>query len=697
VRGRSTASVALLLVGLVCLLAGTAMLYLREQIFDANRLADKAVATIEDSDVRDVASTRITDQLIRKVDPNLVTVRPLLEAAANGVINSGPFKSALQKGVEGAYRATFEGKDDAVVTLANVGVLLDQALRAFQPKLAKEIPKGFDSALVRIGQGGLATDAAQTVEKLRLLGLILPALGFLLLGESIAAATDRRRAVTRVGAGMAIVGLTAIVALFVVREVITAGIDGDTNRGAFDAIWDAFAQPLRNWYLVVGGLGVVVVSAAASALRPTEHGTLLRGAWRRVAVEPETTRGRLIWAACLGGVGLLMIFEPMLVLQVLFIAGGAYLLSRAASTVIALAGEPVTAAQSRKERRRVIAWAAVAVAAAVLIAAVLVAILSGSEETTNGPARTGPGCNGSKELCGRSLDEVAFAATHNSYAGANYPGFLFPEQENKIPQQLKAGIRGLWIDTYYGVPGRRVYTDTSKVDPALIAQLDKELGSKFSAAGDRIRSQVARPPAGAKTRIYLCHGFCELGAVDAEETFHEIARFMKENPREVLIIDLEDYTTPQDTQRLIKETGLADYVYKGPQGPPWPTLEEMIDSGGRILLVAEHMTGGASWYRRLNPTIQETPFDFKKPSEMTCTGGRGNRSDAIFLINNWINTDPTPKPTNAAKVNARRFLLDRARQCQRERNAFPNVLNVDFYKEGDVFGVVDKLNGVRGR
>jgi hypothetical protein len=169
---------------------------------------------------------------------------------------------------------------------------------------------------------------------------------------------------------------------------------------------------------------------------------------------------------------------------------------------------------------------------------------------------------------------------------------------------------------------------------------------------------------------------------------------MAENPREVLVIDIEDYTTPEETQALIEETGLANYVYKGPQGPPWPTLQEMIDSGGRILLVAEHMTGGADWYRRFATTMQETPFQFKQPSDMSCRGGRGARSTTIFLINNWIDTDPTPKPTNAEKVNAHDFLLKRARKCERQRDRFPNLLNVDFYKQGDVFGVIDDLNGV---
>jgi hypothetical protein len=391
-------------------------------------------------------------------------------------------------------------------------------------------------------------------------------------------------------------------------------------------------------------------------------------------------------------VGLVMGLDPHLVINAVVIVAGAYLISLATSTLIGVISEPATKRQAKDEKRRIIRSVLGGIAAAALVSAVAIALIVSGDDSDSTTAKPDHGCNGSPSLCDRSIDKVAFAATHNSCAGAPYPGFLFPEQETTIPVQLQDGIRGLWIDTYYGIPGRRVYTDTSKLSPALIAQIDASMGPEFSAAGSRLRSQLARPPSSSKPEIYLCHGFCELGAVSARQTFEDIAKFMEDNPNEVLIIDLEDYTTPEDTQALIEETGLVDYVYKGPQGPPWPTLQQMIDSGGRILLVAEHETGGASWYRSTNAVMQETPFDFKSKAEMTCKGGRGDRSTTIFLINNWISTDPTPFPSNAKQVNNHEFLLNRARQCEKQRQNFPNVLNVDFYKQGDVFGVVEELN-----
>ena len=39
--------------------------------------------------------------------------------------------------------------------------------------------------------------------------------------------------------------------------------------------------------------------------------------------------------------------------------------------------------------------------------------------------------------------------------------------------------------------------------------------------------------------------------------------------------------------------------------------------------------------------------------------------------------------------------MDRVRTCRRIRDHLPNMLSVNFYKRGDLFRVVDELNGVR--
>jgi hypothetical protein len=63
-------------------------------------------------------------------------------------------------------------------------------------------------------------------------------------------------------------------------------------------------------------------------------------------------------------------------------------------------------------------------------------------------------------------------------------------------------------------------------------------------------------------------------------------------------------------------------------------------------------------------------------------------------MNHWVNTDPAPLASNARRVNAYEPLLARARECEKVRTHVPNLVAVDFYREGDLFKVVDALNHV---
>jgi hypothetical protein len=90
--------------------------------------------------------------------------------------------------------------------------------------------------------------------------------------------------------------------------------------------------------------------------------------------------------------------------------------------------------------------------------------------------------------------------------------------------------------------------------------------------------------------------------------------------------------------------------------------------------------------------MQETPYKFRKPAEMSCAPNRGGTRGSLFQINNWIDTTPHPKPSNAAIVNAYDTLLARAQRCQAERGRKPTILAVDFYRTGALVTVVRALN-----
>ena len=283
-------------------------------------------------------------------------------------------------------------------------------------------------------------------------------------------------------------------------------------------------------------------------------------------------------------------------------------------------------------------------------------------------------CNGAEQLCDRAIDEVAFAATHNSMSAADQPGWRFTQQEKGIPAQLEAGIRGLLIDMYYGNVTRRGVQNVP-----------------LNKITDRAR------PVGIGRNIYLCHTVCAFGATRATDALGGVRDFLASHPREVLQISIEDYIRPRDVARVFEDSGLDRYVWHGRLGPRrFPTLREMIEKDERVVVMAENRSGGVPWLRDQFDLVQETPYRFgtvaEVAAESSCRPNRGGAANPLFLLNNWVDTSPLPRPRNAAVVNSHAALLRRVRTCRRLRRPPPNLVAVDFYEQGDVLGVVRALN-----
>jgi hypothetical protein len=309
-------------------------------------------------------------------------------------------------------------------------------------------------------------------------------------------------------------------------------------------------------------------------------------------------------------------------------------------------------------------------------------------------------CNGYTALCGKTLPEVVLPATHNSMS-APLPGWFSSEQDRSIGGQLNDGIRGLLYDTHYGdkLANGRVRTDLTNIEQILTQ--DGISRQQFEAA-KRLRSRAGFQGKGVRG-MYLCHTLCELGFTPLSEGLKEIHDFIATHPDNVIVIVNQDYITPADYVKAIQDAGLGGYVFKGPDGSKWPTLREMIDSSQQIVFLAENHAGAAPWYRlAYDGLVEETPYTFKSSTllinpanlDASCRPNRGREGSPLFLINHWVSTDPLPKPSDAARVNAYQPLLARARRCEDIRHHLPNLLAVNFYKEGDVFRVVNTLNGV---
>ena len=176
------------------------------------------------------------------------------------------------------------------------------------------------------------------------------------------------------------------------------------------------------------------------------------------------------------------------------------------------------------------------------------------------------------------------------------------------------------------------------------------------AAALRIRDRLGFEGEGERG-MYLCHSFCELGATRLDSVLDDLHTFLVANPGAVVVVINQDYVTPEDFVGAVKDAGVAEFAYTAPVSGRWPTLREMVDSGKRVVFLAENEAGGAPWYQLAYDGItEETPYAFSKVAQLTrpadlaasCTANRGSAGSPVFLLNHWVTTDPLPLPSQAS-------------------------------------------------
>ncbi|HSP36298.1 MAG TPA: hypothetical protein VLR26_00915 [Frankiaceae bacterium] len=532
-----------------------------------------------------------------------------------------------------------------------------------------------------------------------MLAWLLPALAFLVAAGVLWRAADRMRMGIRLVWVIVAAG-TAVGAVGLLGNIAASQGDRDTLNGALlAAAWRVVAPSFWRVAAVTVLAGGLLVGAATVAVPDASLATQAR-ALLRCFVQPPPGRWPRIARGTLGvAAGLVVLLQPALVLRLLagsaallFIGWGVGEFATAARTERARPARSHAPGGSRlRPRPTVVAGTALALLVGVVLVDAAPATRDAGTLTTSGTA-----CNGHQELCSRPYDQVAFPATHNAMSAVDGPGWFLPEQPTGIIGQLDAGIRVLLIDSWYGQPTQRpnlVVTAPGSHASAL-AEAERQFGPAAVNSALRLAQAGTATPTGPP-RPYLCHGLCEIGATDWEPVMAEVHTWLAKHPREVVTFFVEDSVTPEDTAGVFDRAGLLPFVHTQASGQPWPTLGQMIDSGRRLVVLMERHAGGAKypWLLPGFSATQDTPFTNRTANDLSCARKRGTATSPLLLLNYWLSGFRS-LVTDARAINQENVLWPYVSRCRQERGQIPNYVAVNFYNEGALFAVVDRLNGV---
>jgi hypothetical protein len=677
----------------LALAAGAILVYLRVELLDERRFADRAVEAVRDPQVRATIADRVVVAAI-EFEPDLLSARPLLESAVRSAIDTPAFEQLVRAAANNAHRVLFDAEEPTIaVDIADAAELIVPAVRSVDPELAEELPERLEAPLATLDRRDFASDTIELAERVRLLAVVLPLVGIALLAAAVGLSDDRGLALRRAPLVVAAAAGLVLLAIDVAEPDATRRVEGLTLGQANEAIddaWDALLGPLQT-----AAIATAVVALAIALMVTPAAGRILAPAGAVARSLTTTPRGRPLRA--LRGAGLLaagaavvtadseVVRAAGFVLGALLVAGGS------ADLIRAVAGPP-------RRRARAPLWLPGPRTAAVLALTaagvfVTAAIVNDGGDGADDPAAAADRpdtCNGSRRLCERRINEVVFPGTHNSMSAADEPGWVFANQRRSIEDQLENGIRLFLLDPHWGVPvaSNRVRTDL-QAEGRGRNRVAKALGPEAVRTAERLAGRVGAGNLRGARQVWLCHSLCELGATKMSDALTTYRDWLDEHPGQLLVLFLEPSVPAWAVERQFQQAELLDRLARLRRDRPLPTLGTLLERGRQLVVLGERDTGDLPWYLEGFDWIQDTPLG--EGATRSCARSRGEPDSPIFMLNHWVDRFP-PRPSANSNVNFREAILARARRCERRRDLRPSFIAVDHYELGGVVAAAEALN-----
>ena len=168
--------------------------------------------------------------------------------------------------------SVYLGGDERVALRLDAAIpLVEDALPANAPTLARFARRQLDGEVLTLRRGTLEGDAVARTEDARTLGVVLPLVALALYLAALALAVPRRRALLWIGITTAVVGALIAASVPLTRALVldhvqaTSVLSAEQVRTAAGEVYDAFVGDLLGWGLVLALLGVLIAGAGLEA------------------------------------------------------------------------------------------------------------------------------------------------------------------------------------------------------------------------------------------------------------------------------------------------------------------------------------------------------------------------------------------------------------------------------------------------
>jgi len=248
----------ILAVAWLFLVIGVFGVYLHRSLYNEGVFTKRVTAVLAEPDVQTAVAKQVANQVVQAV-PDAVIARPLIESAAQVVVAEPAFQTILVTALRGFHAVLLDPRTEQIVLrIEGAPELIQKTLEPFDPKIAAQLSGVASTELAALPDPGPALRLVQIGAELGPFAWVAIVLGLLLGAGAVLISPDRRRGGITALLVLAVVGLTIVFLLGLMRVGLAAGTAGNPVLSiGLGGVFEGLFGDLRRTGYIVAAVGIV--------------------------------------------------------------------------------------------------------------------------------------------------------------------------------------------------------------------------------------------------------------------------------------------------------------------------------------------------------------------------------------------------------------------------------------------------------